>query len=170
MVARTQNFVCQSCGAAAARWAGRCDACGGWNTLVEEGAVSRARSSRKGRLFVIEPLKGEPHEAPRVASGVAEFDRVTGGGLVRGSVLLLGGDPGIGKSTLLLEVAAAFARARHRAVYISGEEAVAQVRLRAERLGLADATVEVAAETSVEDIVATLSQGATPRVLVIDSI
>ncbi len=95
---------------------------------------------------------------------------MTGGGLVRGSVLLLGGDPGIGKSTLLLEVAAAFARGRHRAVYISGEEAVAQVRLRAERLGLADAAVEVAAETSVEDIVATLSQGATPRLLVIDSI
>ena len=95
---------------------------------------------------------------------------MTGGGLVRGSVLLLGGDPGIGKSTLLLEVAAAFARSRHRAVYISGEEAVAQVRLRAERLGLADAAVEVAAETSVEDIVATLSQGATPRLLVIDSI
>ena len=104
------------------------------------------------------------------ASGVAEFDRVTGGGLVRGSVLLLGGDPGIGKSTLLLEVAAAFARARQRAVYISGEEAVAQVRLRADRLALADASVEVAAETSVEDIVATLSQGATPRLLVIDSI
>ena len=90
--------------------------------------------------------------------------------MVRGSVLLLGGDPGIGKSTLLLEVAAAFARNRHRAVYISGEEAVAQVRLRADRLGLADAEVEVAAETSVEDIVATLSQGATPQLLVIDSI
>ena len=95
--------------------------------------------SRKGRLFAIEPLKGQAQETPRLASGIAEFDRVTGGGLVRGSVLLLGGDPGIGKSTLLIEVAAAFARSRHRAVYISGEEAVAQVRLRAERLGLADA-------------------------------
>jgi DNA repair protein RadA/Sms len=170
MKARAQNYVCQSCGAAFPRWAGRCDACGGWNTLVEEGSGTLARSSRKGRLFVIEPLKGESPEAPRVASGVAEFDRVTGGGLVRGSVLLLGGDPGIGKSTLLLEVAAAFARAGHRAVYISGEEAVAQVRLRAERLGLSDANVELAAETSVEDIVATLSHGATPRLLVIDSI
>src|SRR5262249_15781650 len=105
-----------------------------------------------------------------LASGIAEFDRVTGGGLVRGSVLLLGGDPGIGKSTLLLEVAASFARSRHRAVYISGEEAVAQIRLPAERLGLAETNVELAAETSVEDIVVTLSQGATPRVLVIDSI
>ena len=171
MAARTQNYVCQNCGAAYVRWSGRCEACGEWNTLVEEGsAAPAARSSRKGRLFVVEPLKGEPNEAPRLPSGMAEFDRVTGGGLVRGSVLLLGGDPGIGKSTLLLEVAAAFARAGHRAVYISGEEAVAQVRLRAERLGLADAAVEIAAETAVEDIIATLSQGSTPRLLVIDSI
>jgi DNA repair protein RadA/Sms len=170
MVARAQNFVCQSCGAAAARWAGRCEACGAWNTLVEEGAATPARFSRKGRLFVIEPLQGQSREAPRLASGVVEFDRVTGGGLVRGSVLLLGGDPGIGKSTLLLEVAAAYARGGQRAVYISGEEAVAQVRLRAERLGLSDATVELAAETSVEDIVATLSQGRPPQILVIDSI
>ncbi len=170
MVARAQNFVCQSCGAAAARWAGRCEACGGWNTLVEEGAAAPARAARKGRLFVIEPLKGQTLEAPRLSSGVAEFDRVTGGGLVRGSVLLLGGDPGIGKSTLLIEVAAAYARHGRRAVYISGEEAVAQVRLRAERLGLGEAAVELAAETSVEDIVATLSQGRAPQLLVIDSI
>jgi DNA repair protein RadA/Sms len=170
MAARTPNYVCQNCGAAYGRWSGRCDACGEWNTLVEEGAAAPSRASRKGRLFVVEPLKGQSHEAPRLPSGMAEFDRVTGGGLVRGSVLLLGGDPGIGKSTLLLEVAAAFARARHRAVYISGEEAVAQVRLRAERLGLTDAAVEIAAETAVEDIVATLSQDVTPRLLVIDSI
>jgi len=170
MAARAQNFLCQSCGAAYPRWAGRCEACGAWNTLVEEGAAVPARFSRKGRLFVIETLKGDSHDAPRVASGIAEFDRVAGGGLVRGSVLLLGGDPGIGKSTLLIEVAAAFARNDHRAVYISGEEAVAQVRLRAERLGLSEAPVELAAETSVEDIVATLSQGPPPRLLVIDSI
>src|ERR1700751_2162051 len=170
MVARAQNFVCQSCGAASARWAGRCDACGAWNTLVEKGPPTCTSGSRKGRLFVIEPLKGQTLEAPRLASGVAEFDRVTGGGLVRGSVLLLGGDPGIGKSTLLIEVAAAYARRGQRAVYISGEEAVAQVRLRAERLGFAEAAVELAAETAVEDIVATLSQGKPPQLLVIDSI
>jgi DNA repair protein RadA/Sms len=170
MAARSLSFVCQNCGAAYARWSGKCDACGEWNTLVEEGAEGPRRSVRKGRQFAVETLKGQSHDAPRLASGVAEFDRVTGGGLVRGSVLLLGGDPGIGKSTLLLEVAAAFVRHRHRAVYISGEEAVAQVRLRAERLGLADVAVEVAAETSVEDIVATLSQGAVPHLVVIDSI
>jgi DNA repair protein RadA/Sms len=170
MAARAQNFICQNCGAASARWAGKCEACGEWNTLVEEGAEGPRRSARKGRLFAVEALKGTTHEAPRLSSGIAEFDRVTGGGLVRGSVLLLGGDPGIGKSTLLLDVAAAFARGRHRSVYISGEEAVAQVRLRAERMGLTEANVEVAAETSVEDIVATLSQGTAPRLLVIDSI
>jgi DNA repair protein RadA/Sms len=171
MAARAPAFVCQNCGASAARWAGRCEACGEWNTLVAEGSTAAsARSSRKGRLFVVEPLKGQTLEAPRLSSGIAEFDRVTGGGLVRGSVLLLGGDPGIGKSTLLIEVSAAYARAGHRAVYISGEEAVAQVRLRAERLGLMDAAVELASETAVEDIVATLSEGRPPQLIVIDSI
>jgi DNA repair protein RadA/Sms len=170
MAAHAKNFVCQSCGAAFARWGGRCEACGAWNTLVEEGTAAPARSSRKGRAFAIEPLKGQTLQPPRLASGIAEFDRVTGDGLVRGSVLLLGGDPGIGKSTLLIEVAAAYAGNGYRAVYISGEEAVAQVRLRAERLGLSEAAVELAAETSVEDIVTTLGHGRAPQLLVIDSI
>ena len=100
-------------------------------------APGRAANPSKGRLFALEPLTGEAHEAPRLPSGIAEFDRVTGGGFVRGSVLLMAGDPGIGKSTLLIQAAAALARAGDRAVYISGEEAVAQVRLRAERLALA---------------------------------
>jgi len=170
MVARAQTFVCQTCGAAAARWTGRCEACGAWNALVEENTAAPRRSARKGRLFVVEPLRGETLETPRLACGLAEFDRVTGGGLVRASVLLLGGDPGIGKSTLLIEVAAAYARRGHRAVYISGEEAVAQVRLRAERLGLMEAAVELAAETSIEDIVTTLSHGRPPQLVIIDSI
>jgi DNA repair protein RadA/Sms len=174
MARHNPTYVCQNCGAAHGRWQGKCEACGAWNTLVEEGQAVAApgpgRTGRKGRLFALEPLQGEAHEAARLPTGVAEFDRVTGGGFVRGSVLLVGGDPGIGKSTLLIQVAAALARASHRAVYISGEEAVAQVRLRAERLGLGDAAVELAAETSVEDIVATLSAGKAPRLVVIDSI
>jgi len=175
MARRELTFVCQNCGAVYGRWQGKCDACGEWNTIAEEAAATArppqpGRAPRKGRKFALEPLTGETHDAPRLACGITEFDRVTGGGLVRGSVLLLGGDPGIGKSTLLLEVAAKLARARHRAVYISGEEAVAQVRLRAERLKLADAQIELAAETSVEDIVATLSDRDTPRLVVIDSI
>jgi DNA repair protein RadA/Sms len=173
MSKRSLTFICQNCGAMHPRWQGKCEGCGEWNTLSEEGGQRRpgpGRSPRKGRLFALEPLAGQAQDAPRLPSGLAEFDRVTGGGFVRGSVLLVGGDPGIGKSTLLIQAAGAMARAGHRAVYISGEEAVAQVRLRAERLGLHDAPVELAAETAVEDIIATLSDGATPRLIVIDSI
>ena len=173
MARRDPSFICQNCGAVYGRWQGKCDACGEWNTIAEENAATArpsapGRAPRKGRKFALEPLTGATQDAPRLASGLPEFDRVTGGGFVRGSVLLLGGDPGIGKSTLLIQVAAALARAGQRAVYISGEEAVAQVRLRAERLGLAGAAVELAAETSVEDIIATLAEGQTPRLVIID--
>jgi DNA repair protein RadA/Sms len=173
MARRTLTFVCQNCGTVYGRWQGKCEACSEWNTIAEESAAATptpGRAARKGRLFALEPLAGVAHEAPRLPSGLAELDRVTGGGFVRGSVLLVGGDPGIGKSTLLIQAAAALANTGHRAVYISGEEAVAQVRLRAERLGLAAAKVELAAETSVEDIVATLGEGKPPRLVVIDSI
>ncbi len=174
MAKSTLSFVCQNCGAAYNRWQGKCESCGEWNTLAEEDTTGTVpvsiRSRRKGRQFALETLTGKSHEAPRLPSGMAELDRVTGGGFVRGSVLLVGGDPGIGKSTLLTQATSLLARAGHRAVYISGEEAVAQVRLRAERLGLADAPVQLAAETSVEDIVSTLSEGAVPRLIVIDSI
>ena len=179
MSKRHLSFVCQNCGAATNRWQGKCDACGEWNTLVEEGAgggigarpAGPGKPPRKGRTFALEPLSGgEMQDAPRLKSGMPELDRVTGGGFVRGSVLLMAGDPGVGKSTLLIQATAALANAGHRVVYISGEEAVAQVRLRAERLGLAKAPVELAAETAVEDIIATLSEGKTPRLVIIDSI
>jgi len=175
MSSRDPSFVCQNCGGVYGRWQGRCDACGEWNSVAQESATSSrshgpGRKPRKGRSIALEPLAGATRSPPRLASGVAEFDRVTGGGLVRGSVLLLGGDPGIGKSTLLVQVAAALARGRQRALFISGEEAIPQVRLRAERLGLAGAPVELAAETSIEDIVATLSEGETPELVIIDSI
>ena len=173
MSRRTLSFICQNCGAAHNRWQCKCEGCGEWNTLAEEGAERPAGPGRKpgrGRLFKLEALAGEAHDAPRLPCGIAEFDRVTGGGFVRGSVILMAGDPGIGKSTLLIQATAALARAGHRAVYISGEEAIGQVRLRAERLALRDAPVELASETAVEDIIATLSEGKTPRLIVIDSI
>jgi DNA repair protein RadA/Sms len=178
MAKRQPNFICQSCGAVYNRWKGKCEACGGWNTIVEEtgaanplvGPAATRPSRAKGRVFPLEGLQGESKEAPRTASGIAEFDRVTGGGFVRGSVILLGGDPGIGKSTLLMQASAALAKSGHRVAYISGEEAVAQVRLRAERLGMADAPVELASETNVEDIVATLTQGRAPALAIVDSI
>src|SRR5215472_539648 len=151
MARREAAFVCQNCGAAYGRWQGKCDGCGQWNTIADEhtgvAPLVPGRRPRKGRLFALEPLAGAAREAPRLASGVTEFDRVTGGGFVHGSVLLLGGEPGIGKSTLLIQVAATLAAAKHSTVYISGEEAIAQVRLRAERLGLADADVRLGAET-----------------------
>ncbi|KAA2237772.1 DNA repair protein RadA [Salinarimonas soli] len=178
MAKNSATFVCQSCGAVYNRWKGKCEACGGWNTVVEEtggahpmaGPVATRPSRAKGRIFPLEGLTGEIKEAPRTAAGMPELDRVTGGGFVKGSVILIGGDPGIGKSTLLMQASAALAKGGHRVAYISGEEAVAQVRLRAERLGLADAPVELAAETNVEDIIATLSQGRPPALAVIDSI
>ena len=180
MARHERIFVCQACGTVYGRWQGKCDACGGWNTVAEEnaprtapvpGASSASASPRsKGRPFQLEALQGETAEAARTVSGIAEFDRVTGGGFVRGSVLLVGGDPGIGKSTLLIQASAALARAGGRVVYISGEEATAQVRLRAERLGLAGSSVALAAETNVEDIIATLSRGTAPQLVIIDSI
>ncbi|MDE2363287.1 MAG: DNA repair protein RadA [Hyphomicrobiales bacterium] len=175
MVRSRPSFVCQNCGAVSQRWQGKCEACGEWNTIVEEQAAAgigaaNARAGSKGRPFRLEGLDGESREAPRIVSGIAEFDRVTGGGFVPGSVLLIGGEPGIGKSTLLIQTCAALARKKKRVVYISGEEAVAQVRMRAARLGLADAAVQLAAETHVEDILATLNQGERPALVVIDSI
>ncbi len=169
------SFVCQACGAVAPRWQGKCESCGAWNTIMEETAAAAAvpvaqRSSRKGRSIRLEALSGSNEDAPRVAAGIPEFDRVTGGGFVRGSVLLLGGDPGIGKSTLLIEVAAKLASQGKRTIYVSGEEAIAQIRMRADRLNLSQAPVELASETNVEDIIATLSVGDAPTLVVIDSI
>src|SRR5215207_8859605 len=175
MSRRAPSFVCQNCGAVYQRWQGKCEACGEWNTIAEETAAVAAvpasqRPRGRGRVFALETLTGATGEAPRLVSAIAELDRVTGGGFVRGSVLLLGGDPGIGKSTLLIQTCASLARHGARVVYISGEEATAQVRLRAERLGLTDASVELASETSVEDILSTLESGPVPRLVIIDSI
>ncbi|WP_428697034.1 DNA repair protein RadA [Stappia sp.] len=176
MAKRATAYVCQSCGAVAAKWAGRCDSCGEWNTLVEErsgsgvGGSPTVASRKRGRVVPLVGLSGESEAPPRVETRVGELDRVTGGGFVRGSALLVGGDPGIGKSTLLIQAAARVALLGHRAVYISGEEAIDQVRLRAARLGLSDAPVGLAAETSVEDILATLTDGPAPALVIIDSI
>jgi DNA repair protein RadA/Sms len=168
------SFVCQACGSAYPRWAGRCEACGEWNSIVEEAAVQEPGSklSKRGRRIEFAPLEGSEPEPPRRPTGIGELDRVSGGGLVRGSALLVGGDPGIGKSTLLLQAVAALGYGPKGAtcVYISGEEAIEQVRLRARRLGVSSAKVELAAATSVADIVATLDRPDPPAVVVIDSI
>lgn len=175
MAKQKSRFICQNCGTVTTRWAGRCDSCGEWNTLVEEAleapvASGGARLGQKGRVIALVSLDGERKDAPRLATQITELDRVTGGGIVHGSALLVGGDPGIGKSTLLIQAAAALANAGHGVVYVSGEEAIDQVRLRAERLGLRNAPVKLAAETSVEDILATLNADKPPALVIIDSI
>lgn len=176
MAKRGPTYSCQACGAVYHRWQGKCDACGTWSSLVEDAQAAPVPGARgaggkaRGRVFALETLKGETQDAPRIVSGIGELDRVTGGGFVPGSVLLIGGDPGIGKSTLLMQACAALAQSGGRVVYVSGEESTGQVRLRAERMGLAEAPVDLAAETNVEDIVATLGQGQRPALVVIDSI
>jgi DNA repair protein RadA/Sms len=177
MVARAQtSYVCQSCGASFPKWGGRCDACGEWNSLIEEASgppvggkpIARGAGRRQPLEFV--ELRGVSEPAPRRTTGIAEFDRVSGGGLVPGSALLIGGDPGIGKSTLLIQATARLALEGARCAYISGEEAIDQVRMRAARLGIGDAPVDLATATSLRDIVGALESGRGPDVAVIDSI
>jgi DNA repair protein RadA/Sms len=169
------RYVCQSCGASYPRWSGRCDSCGEWNTIVEEvsrESAPKGLTGKRGRDIELQPLAGKAQPEPRRASAIGEFDRVVGGGLVRGSALLIGGDPGIGKSTLVLQVAAALGRggAAGGTIYISGEESIEQVRMRARRMGLDQAPISLAAATSLRDIVATLDAGAAPELVIVDSI
>ena len=168
MARPASRFVCQGCGAVYGKWQGRCDSCGEWNSITED-AGGAVPGSAEGRRIPLVPLAGAADAAPRLATGIAEFDRVSGGGLVAGSAILVGGDPGIGKSTLLLQVAGAVSR-RAACVYVSGEEAIDQVRMRAGRLGLSDAPVQLAAATAVRDIAATFDGAGAPRLLVVDSI
>ncbi|MGB3318147.1 MAG: DNA repair protein RadA [Sphingopyxis granuli] len=177
MAKAKRQYVCQNCGAISYRWQGQCADCGEWNTLVEEAAetVFSAKHdlSKGGRTLALETLDEQSAMPERMLCGIAEFDRALGGGFVAGSATLIGGDPGIGKSTLLLQAAGRIAKAGRSVVYISGEEAAAQVRLRAQRLGLGDAPVALASATSVRDILATLEGhggGRGADFVVIDSI
>jgi DNA repair protein RadA/Sms len=178
MAKAKSRFVCQSCGAVHPRWAGKCDECDAWNSIVEEAAPEAAPVGGKSRAAALGAkarpidtvdLTGQSKAAPRRVTGIAEFDRVTGGGLVEGSAVLIGGDPGIGKSTLLLQATAALAKTA-RCIYISGEEAIDQIRLRASRLEVAGQPVELATATNVGNILATIDRDDAPDVVVIDSI
>src|SRR6516164_2676518 len=182
-------FVCQQCAAVYPKWTGRCDSCGAWNSLTEElpreelpgGVVKRTPDRRGGRSLAFVGLTGPSKLPPRRRTGIAELDRVCGDGLVPGSAILVGGDPGIGKSTLLLQAAAAIAppveespeapKARPpTAAYITGEEAIDQVRMRAERLGVNASPLLLAAASNVQDITASLDRADTPDLVVVDSI
>jgi len=173
-MAKALAFTCTACGASHGKWAGQCDACGAWNTIIEEAPLSsgpkgKGLGARKGTTIPLSDLASPEAPPPRTLCGLDEFDRVLGGGLVPASAVLVGGDPGIGKSTLLLQAAARFAHAGQKVIYISGEEASAQVRMRARRLGMADAPVKLATETSLRDILTTLD-AERPDLVVIDSI
>jgi DNA repair protein RadA/Sms len=176
-MARVQpRYACQQCGAVHTKWTGRCEGCGAWNSLIEElprEALPKGLEARGGRALGFVGLKGPSLLPPRRATGIAELDRVCGGGFVPGSAILVGGDPGIGKSTLLLQAAAAMAASGEpaaRAAYITGEESLDQVRLRAERLGVAESPVMLAAASNLRDILAALDRVDAPDFVVIDSI
>ena len=173
-MAKSKTFICSACGATSTKWSGRCEACGEWNTIHEEtplsaGPASKSLGAKRGSSIPLTSLATEETPPPRTHSGIEELDRVLGGGLVPASAILVGGDPGIGKSTLLLQAAARFAESGLKTLYISGEEASAQVRMRAQRLGLAQAPVQLGAETNLRDILTTL-EAERPQLAIIDSI
>ncbi|MEQ3710614.1 MAG: DNA repair protein RadA [Tateyamaria sp.] len=173
-MAKSPSFSCSACAATFTKWSGRCDSCGEWNTISEDTGLSvgpgaKSLGAKRGTGIALSDLRTEEAPPPRTASKMAELDRVLGGGLVPASAILVGGDPGIGKSTLLLQAAAQFARGGLKTIYVSGEEASAQVRMRAQRLGLGDAPVQLAADTNLRNILTTLEAEA-PGLAIIDSI
>ncbi len=171
MAKSTTQYVCQQCGARQAKWSGQCSGCHAWNSLAEEQMQSSSPGIKlgAGRALEFVSLSGEQQPVPRRKTQMSEFDRVCGGGLVPGSVILVGGDPGIGKSTLLLQVVAALSE-QAKCLYVSGEEAIDQVRMRATRLGLEKCPVHLAASTSIQDIISSLEAMPEAAVLIIDSI
>jgi DNA repair protein RadA/Sms len=172
MAKNSNQYVCQACGAVTPKWAGRCDSCGAWNTIVEESVNVTPKGMKPGKSKGLEIATLADTVAPhaREFTGIAELDRVLGGGLVEGSAILLGGDPGIGKSTLLLQAASILATGGRDVLYISGEESLAQIQLRSQRLGLANAPLKLATATSVREILSSIDSGQAPDVVVIDSI
>ena len=172
-MAKTKSqYICQACGSIASKWSGKCDACGEWDTLAEEAvqSVPKGLAAGKGDVLNWQPLKQANKTTARTSTSMEELDRVLGGGLVAGSAILIGGDPGIGKSTLQLQLSAAIAKQSIQVAYISGEESEAQIALRASRLGIASDYISVATATSVRDIMASLDRMPDVGLVVIDSI
>src|SRR5210317_1864006 len=174
MAKSTTSYSCSACGNVTTKWSGRCEACGEWNTIIEDGGLSvgpkkGSIGGMKGNAIKLTDLASQEAPLPRTHSGIDELDRVLGGGLVPASAILVGGDPGIGKSTLLLQAAARFSEAGLKVLYISGEEASAQVRMRAQRLGLGSANVQLGADTNLRNILTTM-ETEKPDLVIIDSI
>lgn len=165
------SYICQDCGSISKKWAGRCEACGAWNSVHEEQLDNNfsTLSVAAGKKLTFESLDGNITPMDRILTSLNELDRVLGGGLVKGSAILIGGDPGIGKSTLLLQLVASLAESGMNCAYISGEESIDQIRLRALRLGMVAPPVKLLSATNVRDIIATLEKSP-PDIVVIDSI
>lgn len=173
MAKKTAVFYCQSCGYESAKWMGQCPGCREWNTFVEE-PVERSKSSgaktyggKRSEPVMLKDISSDSDE--RTSSGIEEFDRVLGGGIVKGSLILIGGDPGIGKSTLLLQVTRNLTKTGHKVLYVSGEESLRQIKMRADRLGTDFENMEVLCETNLDDISETIRRQS-PECVVIDSI
>ncbi|MDR7543946.1 MAG: DNA repair protein RadA [Armatimonadota bacterium] len=163
------RYVCQQCGHESAKWLGRCPACGEWNTLVEEPEAPPARPARRPAAQPVSVAEAPVTAETRTPTGSAELDRVLGGGVVAGSVVLVGGDPGVGKSTLLMQLADRVARGENRVLYVSAEESIPQTKLRAERLGVVAPALLLLAESDLDVILETAAR-LRPAVLIIDSI
>ncbi len=181
MANKKTAYLCQNCGAIHFKWAGKCPDCGAWNSMVEEfeeggnSHFTRILDDKKtkksdGKKIELVQLTGEAQNFPRVKTNIGELDRVLGGGLVQGSVVLIGGDPGIGKSTLLLQTAESLASTKNQVIYISGEESIDQIRLRANRMGVKQDSIQLAATTNVADIINSIQSKKTPTIVIIDSI
>jgi DNA repair protein RadA/Sms len=171
---KSKSFFCSDCGNSTSKWSGRCEACGAWNSISEQGGLSSGTGksslgNKKGARVKLTNLATDEPSPKRTNSGINELDRVLGGGLVPAMAILVGGDPGIGKSTLLLQAAGSFANNGLETLYISGEEASGQIRMRAKRLGLNEAPVRLGAETNLRNILTTMAEEK-PNLVIIDSI
>lgn len=174
MSKKHHHYYCTACGASHSKWSGKCDDCGAWNSIIEEARSSSPFATKTilnhSQDIILSTLEGDIEPVQRLVTGIEELDRVLGGGLVAGSAILLGGDPGIGKSTLILQTAIRLGAIQSETIYISGEESVGQIKMRAQRLGLQSDKVKVAALTSLNEITNLLQQQNTYRLLIIDSI
>jgi DNA repair protein RadA/Sms len=172
MKKKTSQFVCQECGAMSPKWLGKCPECGNWNSLVEETVVARETGTWTGitqNHAVLLNSDENVQDVPRTSTEIPELDRVLGGGIVRGSLVLIGGDPGIGKSTLMMQLAHSLSQRNHKILYISGEESENQIRMRAQRLKIETENLYVFTETCVERILPE-AENLKPFALVVDSI
>jgi len=167
-----KQYICQSCGSVYMKWTGKCEHCNEWNSLIEESnsKPSGPLSKSKGQTINFETLNNDIIEYPRLKTNIEEMDRVIGGGFVSGSVTLIGGDPGIGKSTLLLQIVGNLSKMDENCLYISGEESISQIKMRADRLGIQDKRIQFASVTNAADIATTMNVMKKRCVLVIDSI